>query len=113
MKTISLYQVYDNVGQTMITQPIPCANNLVAALGFYNSYILEKDKNKNPFQYKALDLIRLATFEVDDIGTWSKPTTFEWSCSGADIKQFISSEMASKGVDDFFEAENIDEEEKE
>lgn len=106
MKTISLYQVFDNVGQTMITQPIPCANNLVAALGFYNSYIKEKDKTKNPYQYKALDLVRVASFEVDDIGTWSKPTTFEWECSGADIKQFISSEMASRGVDDFFDAED-------
>lgn len=108
MKSISLYQVYDNVGQTMITQPIPCANNLVAAIGFYNSYIQEKDKTKNPFKYQALDLIRVASFEVDDIGTWSKPTTYEWSCSGSDIKNFISSEMASLGVDDFFDAENME-----
>lgn len=108
MKSISLFQVFDNIGQRYITEPIPCVNKLTAALGFFNSYIKEKDKNKNPFSFKALRLDCLCTFETDSIGKWHSPVMSDWSCDGKDIKNFISSEMAALGVDDFFDSEEVE-----
>lgn len=108
MRRISLYQVYDNIGNRFITQVIPCDTSLIAALGFYNSYIKEKDPLKNPFKYQALDLVKQATFDVDEDGKWLNPTESYWECSGKDIKSFISSEMAALGIDNYFEAEDED-----
>lgn len=101
MKLQRIYQVYDSVGQTAITGIIPQNNNLTAALGFYNAYIKEKDPIKNPYQYKALDLICVANFEIDEDGIVSKVNPADWTCSGKDIVKFIQDEMAARGVDDF------------
>ena len=109
MKIMRLYQVYDNVGQTAITGIIPANNNLTAALGFLNAYIKEKDITKNPYKYKALDLICVANLELDEDGIVKKVTPAEWNCSGVDIVKYIQDEMAARGVDDFV----LDDEEKE
>lgn len=103
MKTVGFYQVMDNVGGTAITNLIPAANRLTAALGFRNAYISEKDPNKNPFQYKALELVEITIADVMDDGSlFVHQTPSEcWSIKGADIMNFIKSEMASRGVDDF------------
>lgn len=101
MKTMELYQVFDNVGMTTITGILPAANKLTAALGFRNAYILEKNPQKNPYQYKALDLIKVANLELNDDGLVVKATSAEWSISGSEIMNFIQDEMKARGVDDF------------
>lgn len=101
MKTIRLYQVFDNVGQTTITNIIPAANNITAALGFRNAYIAEKDPLKNPYHYQALDLICVAQLEIDENGLVTKVTEAEWKKEGSSIMQYIKDEMAARGVDDF------------
>lgn len=101
MKTIRLYQVFDNVGQTTITGIIPAANNLTAALGFRNAYIQEKDPQKNPYHYQALDLICVAQLELDENGLVKKVTEAEWKKEGSSINNYIRDEMTARGVDDF------------
>lgn len=105
-----IYQVFDNVGQSAITGVIPAANNLTACLGFRNSYIKEKDKNKNPFHYKALDLICVGNLELNENGIVQKVSEADWKISGSDVLKYISDEMLARGVDDFIVD---DEEEKE
>lgn len=103
MKTVGFYQVMDNVGGCAITQLIPAANRLTAALGFRNAYIQEKDKMKNPFQYKALELVEVTIADVNDDGSLYVHQTPNdcWSIRGNDIMSFISNEMKARGVDDF------------
>ena len=101
MKQMRLYQVFDNVGQTAITGIIPAANHLTACLGFRNAYIQEKDPNKNPYHYKALDLICVAVLELDEYGIVKKVSEADWRTTGADVMKFIQDEMAARGVDDF------------
>lgn len=101
MKKMELYQVYDNVGQSTITGVIPANNRLTACLGFRNAYILNKDPQKNPYQYKALTLIKVANLELDDDGLVVNVTSAEWKISGGDVMKFIQAEMAARGVDDF------------
>lgn len=101
MKTMELYQVYDNVGQSVITGIIPAANKLTACLGFRNAYISEKNKQKNPYQYKALDLIKVANLEMNEDGLVQKATSAEWTISGGEVMKFIQEEMTARGVDDF------------
>lgn len=103
MKTLGFYQVIDNVGGTAITQLIPMQNRLTAALGFRNAYILEMDKTKNPYQYKALELVEVTIADVQDDGmlfVHQSPSEM-WSISGKDIIAFIEEEMKARGVDDF------------
>lgn len=111
MKTLGFYQVIDNVGGTAITQLIPAQNRLTAALGFRNAYILEKDKQKNPFQYKALELVEICIADIQDDGLMyvhQSPSEM-WSISGKDIIEFIQDEMKNRGVDDFILDDNKEE----
>lgn len=101
MKTLGLYQIFDNVGKSAITQIIPAATNLTAALGFRNAYIQEKDPRKNPYQYKALDLIKVANVELNEDGLVSKVTAADWTIQGSEVMNFIQEEMQALGVDDF------------
>lgn len=105
MKTTAFYQVFDNVGGMAITGLIPAQNRLTAALGFRNAYMLEKDKTKNPFQYKALELVEVTIADILDDGTLyihqSPDMIDRWSISGKDIISFIQEEMKERGVDDF------------
>lgn len=101
MKNLGLYQVWDSIGETAITGIIPAANNLVAALGFMNSYIKEKDPMKNPYNFKTLQLYRVAILDMDDDGFVADANSDTWYCEGKDIVKFIQDEMAARGVDDF------------
>ena len=101
MKQLGLYQVFDNVGKSTITGVIPAVNNLTAALGFRNAYIAEKDPKKNPYKYKALDLIKVANMELNDDGLVVKVTAADWTIQGNAVMDFIQSEMQALGVDDF------------
>lgn len=103
MKTVGFYQVMDNVGGCAITQLIPSSNRLTAALGFRDAYIQQKDPQKNPYQYKALELIEVCIADVEDDGmlyVHQTPTEC-WSIRGSEIMNFISDEMKNRGVDDF------------
>ena len=112
MKKLNLYQVYDNVGQEVITNVIPSASDLTAALGFRNSYILEKDKRKNPYQYKALDLKKVAEMEIDESGLVVSCQPAKWTITGGMVMDFIQAEMKELGVDDFLLDEETEEENK-
>lgn len=101
MKNLGLYQVWDCVGETTITGIIPAANNLVAALGFMNSYIKEKDPMKNPHNPKTLELHRVAILSMNEDGFVADAKSDDWFCEGKDILKFIQDEMAQRGVDDF------------
>lgn len=101
MKKLSLYQVFDNVGQSAITSIIPAVNDLTAALGFRNAYILEKNPQKNPYQYKALDLKKVAELEVDESGIVVSCLPAKWTIAGNQVMSFIQEEMQRLGVDDF------------
>lgn len=103
MKTMSFFQVVDRVGGCAITQLIPAQNRLTAALGFRNAYIQEKDPQKNPYGYKALDLVEVAIADVQEDGLLyihQSPAEM-WSLSGKDVIDFITQEMKNRGVDDF------------
>lgn len=101
MKKLNLYQVYDNVGQSTITSIIPAVNDLTACLGFRNAYIQEKNPQKNPYQYKALDLKKVAELEVDESGLVVSCLPAKWNIAGSEVIQFIQEEMQRLGVDDF------------
>lgn len=101
MKKMELYQVFDNVGLSTITGVIPASNRLTACLGFRNTYILNKDPQKNPYQYKALDLIQVANLELNEDGLVVKANSAEWTISGGEVMKYIQDEMAARGVDDF------------
>lgn len=101
MKKLNLYQVYDNVGQSAITSIIPAVNDLTAALGFRNAYIQEKNPQKNPYQYKALDLKKVAELEVDESGIVVSCIPAKWTIAGNEVMNFIQQEMQRLGVDDF------------
>lgn len=73
MKDLKLYYVYDNVGECVISGPIPAANDLVALIGFRDTYIKKPDA-KMPYSYKALDLVRFARVKVGQDGEmWIEP----------------------------------------
>lgn len=103
MKTMGFYQVIDHVGECAITQLIPAQNRLTAALGFRNAYMQEKDPKKNPYQYKALELVEVTIADLNDDGTMfvHQSPDEPWSICGKDIIDFIQSEMQARGVDDF------------
>lgn len=101
MKKLNLYQVFDNVGQSAITTIIPAVNDLTAALGFRNAYIQEKNPQKNPYQYKALDLKKVAELEVDESGIVVSCLPAKWTITGNEVMNFIQEEMQRLGVDDF------------
>lgn len=46
MRTVNLYYVYDNINELAITSLIPAANDLVAAIGFRDSYITNEEYKK-------------------------------------------------------------------
>lgn len=112
MKKLNLYQVFDNVGQSTITSIIPASNDLTAALGFRNAYIQEKNPQKNPYKYKALDLKKVAELEVDESGLVISCLPAKWTIAGSEIMNFIQSEMQRLGVDDFLLDEENEEKEE-
>lgn len=120
MKKLFLYQVYDNVGQCAITTLIPANNDLTALLGFRDSYILNKNKQQNPYFYQALDLFKFAELQQDDdgvlhlvqeigINTTEEPLLV---CHGSDVMKMISEELAEYGIDDKCLDDNFDKEAK-
>lgn len=99
---MGLYYVYDNVGETVIAGPIPAANDLVAAIGFRDSFIKNKDK-RIPYSYKSLDLVRFATFDVDEDGCMTvSEKNIVRRIIGGEIMDFIRDESLKLGIDDEF-----------
>lgn len=98
MRSLGLYYVYDNINECAITQIIPAANDLVAALGFRDSFI--KCKEKRP--YTAYDLVRFGTVDVNEDGqffiseTESKITRY----TGREIMDYIKNEYQKLDIDD-------------
>ena len=107
MKTLRLYQVYDNVGQVAITGIIPAQNDLTALIGFRTAYIDNKDKKTNPYYYQALDLFLVDELIQDDDGMLrhsnnlvnndEKPCLI---CSGKDVINRIQDELSQYGITD-------------
>lgn len=105
MKSLRLYQVYDNVGQVAITGIIPAQNDLTALIGFKNAYIDNKDKQSNPYFYQALDLFLVDCLAQDDDGmlfTGDKGRLTEpmLVCNGDKVLQRISDELSQYGITD-------------
>lgn len=106
MKKLFLYQVYDNVGQCAITSLIPASNDLTALLGFRDAYILNKNKQQNPYFYQALDLFKFAELIQDDDGILhlGEPiTSNEDNClvaTGGQVMDKIKDMLQDYGIDD-------------
>lgn len=98
MRSLGLYYVYDNINECAITQIIPAANDLVAAIGFRDSFI--KCKDKRP--YTAYDLVRFGTVEVDEDGQFFIENTDIKikRYTGREIMDFIRSEYQKLDIDD-------------
>lgn len=97
MKTINLYYVFDKVGQTQVAGPLPAANDFVAALGFRDNFIKNK---KTLYSYKALQLVKFGTINVDENGCFSIPEQSSSRIEGAEIMNFISEKCLEYGIDD-------------
>lgn len=99
MKKLELYYVYDTIGDCAITGPIPVANQLVACIGFRDSFIKKSD---SPYNYKALKLIKFGVLDVDSNGNLSISETFKVKneINGSEIMDLIAAEMQARGVDD-------------
>lgn len=112
MKKLNLYYVYDNVGETCIAGPIPAANDLVAAIGFRDAYI--NGKNKLPYNYTALDLVRFARFKVDEDGCMEMSCEPQDTCikriQGSEIMDFIKLESEQLGLKDNLLDSNVNSE---
>ena len=108
MKTLGLYYVYDNLGETVITPPIPCANDLVAAIGFRDTYM----KKDSKYNYKALDLVCFGRVFIDEDGCMKMDPDLmkETRWLGAEILSFIANKSAELGIDDSFVEEEKEEE---
>lgn len=91
MKKLNLYYVYDNVGETVITDIIPAPNDLVALIGFRDHFI-KSPNQKMPYNYKALDLVRFARLNVDEDGCLSISTL----PSDTEIKRIIGADVMSQ-----------------
>lgn len=98
MRSLGLYYIYDNINECAITNIIPAANDLVAAIGFRDSFI--KCKEKKP--YTAYDLVRFGTINVDEDGQFfigekqSKIIRF----NGREIMNYIKVEYQKLEIDD-------------
>lgn len=102
MRKFFLFQIFDNIGMTAISDLVPANNTLTAAMRFKKSFIDQKDPLKNPYQYKALDLVLVACCEEDENGVVQKiDTSCRKEFKGVDIPKIISDEMAARGVDDY------------
>lgn len=106
MRTLNLYYIYDNINECAITTIIPAANDLVAAIGFRDTYI--KGKDKRP--YTAYDLVRFGVVDVDEDGQYhiTKLCNID-RIVGRDIMNFISDEYKKLEIDDDFIEENKEE----
>lgn len=91
MKKLNLYYVYDNVGETVITDIIPAPNDLVALIGFRDHFI-KNPNQKMPYNYKALDLVRFAKLNIDEDGCFTISTL----PPDTEIKRVIGSEVMSQ-----------------
>lgn len=107
MKTLGLYYIYDNLGETVIGQPIFFPNDLVGAIAFRDTFITNKESKYN---YKALDLVCVGRLKVDEDGCIEMdPELMKISrITGNEIIAFISAKSAELGIDDEF----VEEEEK-
>ena len=104
MRDLGLYYVYDNINEIAITQIIPAANDLVAAIGFRDSFI-DNEEYKKRGNYKALDLVRFAIVDVSEDGEFflnSENIRFDEikRFTGGQIMDFIKSKMMELGIDD-------------
>lgn len=100
MKTINLYYVYDGINERAITSVIPSSSHLVAALGFRNSYITNKE-NKIP--YKNLKLVCCGKLIVQENGCFKQDVSYEdWKLNGDEVISYIRQEIADRGLDDGF-----------
>ena len=99
MKTLNLYYVYDKIGKCQIAGPIPADNDFVAALGFRDSFINNKAKNI-PYSYKALQLVKFGTINVDENGCFSIPEQSNSLIEGSEIMDFIIEQCLQYGIDD-------------
>lgn len=100
-----VYGVRDFVNKVSIVDFVICNNDLTAALGFYNSFI--KQKNPNVVSYKMLELYCLGGLHDDDGKNdfYTLPEYF--TCKGSDIVDFIQSEYDRLGIDDDFVEEEV------
>ena len=105
MKKLQLFYVFDTIGNSAITGPIPMVNDLVAWVSFRDNFIQKKE---SPYNYKALELVKFGTLEEDSNGELKcSPEQREViRYSGKDIMSLISAELKERGIDDQF----IDEE---
>lgn len=112
MKKLGMYYVYDTIGQCAITGLIPCANDLVAAIGFRDAYI--KPQQPTPYNYNALELRCIGDVNVDSDGCFKFGDSYEpnWKLSGKDLMSWISDELANRGIDDNLLDEEIKEDVK-
>lgn len=106
MKKLQLFYVFDTIGNSAITGLIPMVNDLVAWVSFRDNFIQKKD---SPYNYKALELVKFGTVEMDSNGelTCSPQKNEVIRYSGKDIMALISAELKERGIDDNL----IDEEE--
>lgn len=110
MRDLGLYYVYDNINEIAITQIIPAANDLVAAIGFRDSFINNEEYKKRG-NYKALDLVRFATVDVSEDGEFflnSDNIKFDEikRFPGVEVMDFIKDKMIELGIDDNVVEEN-------
>lgn len=99
MRSLGLYYVYDNINECAITQVIPAANDLVAAIGFRDAFI--KCKDKRP--YTAYDLVRFGTVQVDEDGQFDiidKTEQCKKRILGREIMTYIKQEYQKLDIDD-------------
>lgn len=98
MRSLGLYYVYDNINECAITNIIPAANDLVAAIGFRDSFI--KCKDKKP--YTAYDLVRFGTVNVDEDGQFFIAETQSEIIRyiGREIMNYIKVEYQKLEIDD-------------
>lgn len=97
MKTLNLYYVFDKIGNCQIAGPMPADNDFIAALGFRDSFIKNK---KTPYSYKALQLVKFGTINVDENGCFSIPQQSNSRIEGAEIMNFINEKCLEYGIDD-------------
>lgn len=104
MRTINLYYVYDNINEMAITNFIPAANDLVAAIGFRDSYITNEEYKKKG-NFKALDLVRFAQLDITEDGEFFvNDSNIQFNevkrFQGNEIMNFIKDKMIELGIDD-------------
>lgn len=99
MRKLQLFYVFDTIGNSAITGPIPLVNDMVAWVSFRDNFINKKD---SPYNYKALELVKFGTIEEDSNGELKvSPNQFERiRYSGKEIISLISADLKERGIED-------------